>query len=220
MASYFNLTLDTTAPSGLTVSINDDALYTTSTTVTVKLTLSDEQTTGYQMKIWGIAGAANEGDASWQTYAAEKVVTLESGDGLKTIHVKVRDDVGNESAEASDDITLNTAVPAVTVTGPDKSKISKVSGFDKSKISFTVDVEFAEYKVCVVPETSSTQDAGTQIPTSGGSVNTSGTGGSYPASTPIEVTISGADLQTASSGDGVKVVKVFVKTPAGIWSVA
>ena len=62
MASYFNLTLDTTAPSGLKVSINDDALYTTSTTVTVKLTLSDEQTSGYQMKIWGIAGAANEGD--------------------------------------------------------------------------------------------------------------------------------------------------------------
>ena len=209
MASYFNLTLDTTAPSGLTVSINDDALYTTSTTVTVKLTLSDEQTSGYQMKIWGIAGAANEGDASWETYAAKKSVTLESGDGLKTVHVKVRDDVGNESAEASDDITLNTAVPAVTVTGP-----------DKSKISFTVDVEFAEYKVCVVPETSSTQDAGTQIPTTGGSTNTSGTGGSYPASTPIEVTISGADLQTASSGDGVKVVKVFVKTAAGIWSVA
>ena len=220
MASYFNLTLDTTAPSGLTVSINDDALYTTSTTVTVKLTLSDEQTSGYQMKIWGIAGAANEGDASWETYAAEKSVILESGDGLKTVHVKVRDDVGNETAEASDDITLNTTVPTVTVTGPDKSKISKVSGFDKSKISFTVDVEFAEYKVCVVPETSSTQDAGTQIPTNGGSVNTSGIGGSYPASTPIEVTISGADLQTASSGDGVKVVKVFVKTPAGIWSVA
>ena len=41
MASYFNLTLDTTAPSGLTVSINDDALYTTSTSVTVKITLSD-----------------------------------------------------------------------------------------------------------------------------------------------------------------------------------
>ena len=59
MASYFNLTLDTTAPSGLKVSINDDALYTTSTSVTVKITLSDEQTSGYQMKIWGIAGVAN-----------------------------------------------------------------------------------------------------------------------------------------------------------------
>lgn len=30
MASYFNLTLDTTAPSGLTLSINDGALYATS----------------------------------------------------------------------------------------------------------------------------------------------------------------------------------------------
>ena len=29
MASYFNLTLDTLAPSGLTLSINDGALYAT-----------------------------------------------------------------------------------------------------------------------------------------------------------------------------------------------
>lgn len=38
--------------------------------------------------------------------------------------------------------------------------------------------------------------------------------------TPIEVTITGTDLETASSGDNVKIVKVFVKTEAGIWSVA
>ena len=38
MASYFNLTLDTLAPDGLTLSINDGALYTTSATVTLRLT--------------------------------------------------------------------------------------------------------------------------------------------------------------------------------------
>lgn len=149
-----------------------------------------------------------------------KSVNLTSGDGLKTVHIKVRDDVGNESAAVSDDITLNTTVPVVTVTGPDKSKISKVEGYNKSKISFTVDVAFAEYKVCVVPANSSTQDAGVLIPTDGGSINTSGADGDYPASTPIEVTITGTDLETASSGDNVKIVKVFVKTEAGIWSVA
>ena len=220
MASYFNLTLDTTAPSGLTLSINDGALYTTSTAVTLKIGVADEATTGYQMKIWGIADVADEGSASWETFATTKSVTLTSGDGLKTVHVKVRDDVGNESAEATDTITLDTTIPVVTVTGPDKSKISKVSSFNQSVINFTTDVEFTEYKVCVVPQTSSTQDAGTVIPTDNGSTNTSGSAGNYPASQNIRVTITGADLETASSGDGVKIVKVFVKTASGLWSVA
>lgn len=220
MVSYFNLTLDTTAPSGLTLSINDGALYATSTAVKLTIGLSDEVTTGYQMKIWGIDGVDEEASASWETFAKTKSVNLTSGDGLKTVHIKVRDDVGNETEEVSDDITLNTAVPVVTITGPDKTKISKVEGFNKSKITFTCDVDFAEYKVCVVPQTSSTQDAGTVIPTTAGSINTSGSDGSYPKTTPIEVTITGTDLETASSGDSVKIVKVFVKTAAGIWSVA
>ena len=220
MASYFNLTLDTTAPSGLTLQINDGALYATSTAVKLTIGVSDEQTTGYQMKIWGIDGVDEEASASWETFAKTKSVNLTSGDGLKTVHIKVRDDVGNETEEVSDDITLNTAVPVVTITGPDKTKISKVEGFNKSKITFTCDVDFAEYKVCVVPQTSSTQDAGTVIPTTAGSINTSGSDGSYPKTTPIEVTITGTDLETASSGDSVKIVKVFVKTAAGIWSVA
>ena len=220
MASYFNLTIDTTAPSGLTLSINDGALYATSTAVKLTIGLSDEVTTGYQMKIWGIDGVDEEVSASWETFAKTKSVNLTSGDGLKTVHIKVRDDVGNETEEVSDDITLNTAVPVVTITGPDKTKISKVEGFNKSKITFTCDVDFAEYKVCVVPQTSSTQDAGTVIPTTAGSINTSGSDGSYPKTTPIEVTITGTDLETASSGDSVKIVKVFVKTAAGIWSVA
>ena len=136
------------------------------------------------------------------------------------MYVKVRDDVGNESTAASDTITLDTAVPAVTISGPDKARISKVSGYSKSIFNFTADVIFDEYKVCVVPANSSTQDAGTTIPTTGGSVNTSGSAGDYPASTNIQVTIDAADLETASSGDGAKIIKVFVKNKAGTWSVA
>lgn len=220
MASFFNLTLDTLAPSGVTITINDNALYTTNATVTLKIATSDEQTTGYQMKIWGIENVADEGSASWETFAATKSVKLTAGDGLKTVYVKVRDDVGNESTEASDTITLDTAVPAVSVTGPDKARISKVAGFNQSIFNFTCDVIFEEYKVCVVPQNNSTQDAGVLIPTTAGSVNTSGSDGNYPAETNIQVTITGADLETASSGDGAKIVKVFVRNAAGTWSVA
>ena len=79
---------------------------------------------------------------------------------------------------------------------------------------------FDEYKVCVVTANSSTQDSGMTIGSTHGSINTSGTSGDYPASENIQVTIKAADLEAASSGDGTKIVKVFVKTEAGIWSVA
>lgn len=220
MASYFNLTLDTTAPAGLTLSINDGALYATSTAVTLTIGVTDSVTTGYQMKIWGIDGVEDEGSASWESFAATKSVNLTSGDGLKTVYVKVRDDVYNETAPVSDTITLNTAVPVVSITGPDVSRISKNAGKNQAIINFTADVIFDEYKVCVVPQNNSTQDAGTVIPTDGGSINTSGSDGDYPASENIQVTITGTDLETASSGDGVKIVKVFVRSQAGIWSVA
>ena len=220
MASFFNLTLDTLAPSGLSVSLNSGATTCTSRTVTLSVSVSDSDTTGYQMKIWGIDGVSSEDAASWETFTGSKSITLTDGDGLKTVYVKVRDDVGNETAAVSDSITLNTSVPVVTVVGPDRSKISKVSGYNSAVISFTVDVDFDAYKVCVVPATNSLQDAGVVIPSTNGSVNTSGSAGGYPSGTAINVTIKGADLEAASAGDGVKIVKVFVRNTAGTWSVA
>ena len=172
------------------------------------------------MKIWGVDGVADEASAVWETFTAEKSITLPGEDGLKTVSVKVRDDVGNETAAVSDSITLDTAVPVVVITGPDRSKVSKVDGFNSAVINFSADVAFEEYKVCVVPASNSIQSAGTVIPTTNGSENTSGTAGGYAADTNISVTIKGADLEAASAGDGVKIVKVFVKNAAGTWSVA
>lgn len=219
MASYFNVTLDTAAPSDVALAINGGALYASSTAVNLNITLADEQTEGYQMKIWGVAGALEEAQANWENFVPSKGVNLPGGDGLKTISIKVRDDVGNESLTVSDSITLNTTVPVVTVTGPDRSKISMVEGFQKAVINFTADVPFEAYKVCVVSTVSAQQEAGIPIPTEGGSLHTSGEEGGYPASTNIEVTITGADLACASPGDGVKIIKVFVRNASGIWSV-
>lgn len=220
MASYFNLTLDTTAPAGVTVKINGDDIYTATPSVTLTIATTDPVTTGYQMKIWGIEDVASQEDADWETFAASKSVILPGGDGLKTVSVIVRDNVGNESAVVTDNITLDTSVPVVTITGPDVSVISKVATFDTAIFNFQADSEFVEYKVCVVPSSASTQDAGTVIPTTAGSANTSGSEGNYEADTNIQVTIKGTDLATASSADGVKIIKVFVLNPAGTWSQA
>ena len=222
MASFFNLILDTLAPESLAVKVNNGALFTSSVSATLGVTIDDTDTTGYQMKIWGVDGVAAEEDASWESFAASKAITL-PGDGLKTVNVKVRDNVGNETAAETASITLVSDVPVVTVTGPDKTTISKINGFDSAVISFMADVAFVAYKVCVVPAENSLVDAGTLIGGTAGSVNTSGSaaeGEEFAADTAINVTIKGADLETASGGDGTKIVKVFVKDARDIWSVA
>ena len=219
MASYFNLTLDTLAPQGLTIKLNNGSQYTTSKAVQLAINVTDESADGYQMKVWGIDGIAKESDAVWETLANVKDITLPTGEGLKTVYVKVRDDVYNETAVTSTSITLDTSVPAVTIIGPDVSRISKTSPKDVATFSFTSDVAFTEYKIKVVPSKSSLHDAGTLIGAANGSTNMSATG-TFKASTAISCKIYGKDLELASSGDGEKIIKVFVKNTVGTWSVA
>ena len=219
MASYFNLVLDTLAPQGLTVKLNNGSQYTTSKNVTLNISVSDTSTSGYQMKVWGIDGIAKESDAVWETLANVKDITLSTGDGLKTVYVKVRDDVYNETAVASTSITSDTSVPAVTIIGPDVSRISKTAPKNVATFSFTSDVAFTEYKIKVVPSKSSLHDAGTLIGTANGSTNMTATG-TFKASTAISCKVYGKDLEAASSGDGEKIIKVFVKNAHGTWSVA
>lgn len=219
MASYFNLTLDTLAPQGLTIKLNNGSQYTTSKAVQLAINVTDESADGYQMKVWGIDGIAKESDAVQETLANVKDITLPTGDGLKTVYVKVRDDVYNETAVTSTSITLDTSVPAVTIIGPDVSRISKTSPKDVATFSFTSDVAFTEYKIKVVPSKSSLHDAGTLIGAANGSTNMSATG-TFKASTAISCKIYGKDLEIASSGDGEKIIKVFVKNTVGTWSVA
>lgn len=215
MASYFNLVLDTTAPSNGSISI-----VTLTNALSIKATLSAVGAT--QMKLYGDIGAGatatTESAASWETYAESKTIQLTSGDGVKTVYVKFRDAVGNESAAVSATTTLDTTAAVVTITGPDVSTISKVNGYNVATFSFSADTEFVSYQVRVVPTSGSAHDAGVVIGTANGSENTSGTD-VIAANTAVTVKINGADLEAASSGDGAKIIKVFVKDAGGNWSV-
>jgi len=217
MASYFNLTLDTTGPQSVALNINNGAAKTNNALVTLGISTADADTTGYQMKIWGYQGCMTESSASWETFQATKQVTL-NAEGTNTLYVKIRDDVYNESIQANASIVLDTAVPVVTVYGPDYSKISKVTGKDTATITFEADTAFTAYKVCVVSAATDIESAGVVIPTTNGSTNTSGSG-SWSTGDTITTTIKGADLEAASAGDGVKIVKVFVQNDTGTWSV-
>ena len=214
MASYFNLTLDTLAPTISEFTINDGAAVTTSRNVTLKITSADAAS----MKIWGIDGVANEASATWETFASTKSVTLTTGDGTKTVYIKVRDSVYNESSATSDTITLSTAIPTITITGPDVNVISEQSGKNVATFSFTSSMDLKAWKVKLVPSNSSAHDAGTQIPTTAGSTNMSGT--TLAANTAKQCTINGTDLNTAAGGvDGTYIIKVFGQASANdLWS--
>ena len=219
MASYFNLTLDTTAPAGVGLKIDSGALYTSIVSVVLGISCSDANTTGYSMKIWGsVEDATTEDKATWISYATSKTINLTTGDGLKTVYIKVRDNVYNESVAVSATITLNTSIPVVTIVGPDTNIISKIAGKDTSVFNFTVDQHFVEYKVGVVTSANSTEADATIIGTTGGSLNTSGNG-SFDENKNIQVTVKGADFSDAAGGaDGTYIVKVFAKNDANTWS--
>lgn len=81
-----------------------------------------------------------EGASAWITYSTSQEVKLSSGDGSKIVYVKIRDDVYNESSQASDSITLDTSVPVVTInSGPDVTKISKQTGKRTCSFQFQAD---------------------------------------------------------------------------------
>jgi len=224
MANYINIILDTTAPSNPYVNINGGATYSNSQLVSVSLGTTDIDTTGYQMKIWGnVDGAydtniqATEGASQWISFTDSKQVKLSSGDGNKQVSVKIRDEVYNESSIATDNISLNTAIPTVNVGAPDVFKVSKKDGKNIFSFTFSSPAQFEEYKVKVVTSTGAVESSGVTIATANGSQNVAGSAGGY--TNPITVTISGQDLELASSGDGSKIIKVFIKNQAGTWSV-
>jgi len=232
VSNYFDLTLDTTGPSNPTIALNSGNQYATAVLVTATVGTGDGTTTGYQMKFWGdidlawakangivgsSATATDQASALWITYATSQQLQLSTGDANKTVYLQIRDDVYNISAQASDQITLDTTKPTVTITGPDVSKVSTQAGKNVASFSFTSDSNYQQYVVKVVASSGADHTTGTTIATTNGSTNMSG--GAGTASTVINCQVNGSDLQAASAGDGTKVIKVFVEDTAGNWSV-
>ena len=222
MANYLTLTLDTTAPASPTIDVG--GTYTAAQLINAVIGTGDGTTTNYQMKLWGnvdtafdVNVQATEAASAWITYATSKQIKLASGDGSKTVYVKIRDDVYNESAQASDSITLDSTKPIVSLTSDGITKVSKIAGKNVATFSFTSDTDYVEYKVKIVTSASADESTGTLLGTTNGSSNVAGTG-AFTGSTPKTVTVNGADLQAASAGDGAKIVKVFVKDASGNWS--
>ncbi len=114
---------DTSAPTGGSVSINSGAAYTTTATVTLALSATDNVgVTGYYVaensSTPSLSASAWNSVTSTTSYTGSASHTLSSGDGNKTVYVWYKDAAGNISSLASDSITLDTTSPTVTITSP------------------------------------------------------------------------------------------------------
>ena len=130
MASYFNLTLDTTAPTSISIAFLDNI--TISATRTVGLVLSASGAT--QMLLYGdigtgatplTEGSANLGKGN-HTATSKSIPANLPAMAVRPVKVKYRDAVGNVSSEVTSTITLDTTAAVVTITGPDVSTVSKI----------------------------------------------------------------------------------------------
>ena len=99
-------TVDTIAPTG-TIAINGGAAYTTSRSVTLTLSCTDNVAC-YQMQF-------SNDNITWSssaTYATTRNWSLTTGNGDKTVYVKYRDQVGNWSPVYSATIIFDNTAPS------------------------------------------------------------------------------------------------------------
>lgn len=101
-----SLSIDTTAPTGASISIAAGAAYTTNTSVTLTLAATDAT----QMYITNTSGCASDG--SWETYATSKSWTLGTANDTNNVYVKFKDDAGNETSCVSDSILHDATGPS------------------------------------------------------------------------------------------------------------
>jgi hypothetical protein len=105
-----SIILDRAGPVSPTVNINAGAIYTTSANVTLALSATDASTSVSQMRISGDVTGTN-----WISYQTTYSITLNGGEGVKTVSVEYGDQVGNTSAAADDTITLDSQGPTGSV---------------------------------------------------------------------------------------------------------
>ena len=184
--------------------------------------------------------------ASWETLVKEsgqnymKIDDMfcTSGDGTKTIYLKIRDNAGNISS-ASASFEYDTTAPEVEVANVDYNRISlmqtlrrtladgEIAGKYNDQIHFTITSTSAiqAYQICAYDDQAAAE-AGDhtkgQVTADSRCVNISATGLSLAANTPVAVTLSGAAYKAAleDDSDGLHIVVAYVQDLGGTWSVA
>jgi hypothetical protein len=110
-----SIILDTTPPHSLSIEINNGALTTNSTTVSLKLAAADA--------LSGVSEFSLSSDGNtwtdWEKFSARKSFELSSGDGEKAVYYKVKDNAGNIADPVVATITLDTTQVTIIDTDGD-----------------------------------------------------------------------------------------------------
>ena len=112
LASEYPINIDITAPTWWVFNINNNAEYTNSTAVILKTTCATDTW------VWAVEVAYGNttNPDNWTDCSSEINWTLTSWDGEKTVYMKFKDGLWNESAEITDTIILDTTAPTCKIT--------------------------------------------------------------------------------------------------------
>lgn len=103
--------VDGIPPQNPTILIEEDETHTNSLDVSLSLGAEDAS---HMI----ISQDPDFSDAQWQTFTTSMTFGLSSGDDTKTVYVKYKDEVGNQTEAVSDSIILDTTPPEIIITSP------------------------------------------------------------------------------------------------------
>ncbi len=112
-AASDTIIMDTTKPDTLSLSINNGAAQTNSTTVELQLNALDDTSGVYQMAFSSDGGFWYD----WENFANIKAYLLSTGDGEKVVYLKVKDKAGNIAYSTPVTIELDTSPPVIDTDG-------------------------------------------------------------------------------------------------------
>jgi fibronectin type 3 domain-containing protein len=106
-----SIILDRAAPTGVSIVINDGDTLTLNRMVSLAVSATDATSGLSQMQF------SNDGStwSSWESCANSRVWYLSTGDGTKTVYLKVKDMAGNIAGQVSDTIVLDTTAPTPAI---------------------------------------------------------------------------------------------------------
>ena len=234
MSNYINLPLDTLGPQNVSVILNDGEQVTSEKAIRYSVTCSDSDTSDFQMKIWGTEACPSEADADWQAYVNSGTVYTDDETGLKTIYFKLRDDVYNESETVAAMVNYVNERPCIRGLFVTPVKLSLVDKKNVASGGFNFSETIDAVKIKIVSDVNASHDdpSNISIPTANGSemwddlapdsysISTLDYEGIIPSSMSVSFYINAKDIVSVAPGDGVKIVKFFVRSAfSGLWSV-
>lgn len=116
-AAEVNYTMDKNVPTG-TISIEAGAARFNNNTVSLDLTCADGTGSGCDSTTAGMmlsnVATFDAGGEVWEAFNISKTWATTAGDGTKTVYIKYKDYIQNESITYSDTIYIDTVLPQVT----------------------------------------------------------------------------------------------------------